>query len=262
MSELLPNGKKHVSYSEVRNWIECGWRHYLQQIKKINLDKPSEHLDFGTIVHAACENYLKTRTMDSEKCVMNIVQAWDRKGFPETEKWANWANNIVDDVPAWLDETFPGWETVAAEQNLYENIEGYNAYFKGFVDSIIKVPKGDKYEIWILDWKTAGAGGWSPEKKQDPLTIAQLSLYKYFLKDKYPELFEGAKHVKCGFVLLKKGAKKGKCVELFTVSVGPVTIEKGVKLVKNTVAGMRRGIKLKNRESCKYCSYFETEHCT
>jgi len=72
---LLPTGKAHVSYSEVRSWNECPYRHYLQQIKKINLDKPSEHLDFGTAVHSACEGYLKTRVMDIERCLMDIVAA-------------------------------------------------------------------------------------------------------------------------------------------------------------------------------------------
>ena len=263
MSDLLPSGKQHVSFSEVRNWIECGWRHYLQQIKKINLDKDSEHLDFGTAVHASCENFLKTKVMDVDISLMMIVSAWEKKKFPDVEKWAQWASDSLTEVPAFLDENFPGWETIAAEEALYENIENYNAFFKGFVDSVIKVPKANgKYEIWILDWKTAGAGGWSPEKKRDPLMHAQLSLYKYFLMKKHPELYEGAQYVKCGFVLLKKGAKEGKRVELVPVSIGPVTMEKGLKLVTNTIAGMRRGIKMKNRQSCKYCVYFETEHCS
>jgi hypothetical protein len=260
---LLPTGKPHVSYSEVRNWSECPYRHYLQQIKKINLDKPSEHLDFGTAVHAACEGYLKTRVMDVERCMMDIVAAWDSKGFPQVEKWATWAKNALDEVPAWLDETFPGWETVSAEEALYESIEDRDAYFKGFVDCVIKVPREKSgYDLWVLDWKTAGAGGWRAEKKQDPLTLAQIALYKSYLMNKHKDLYDGARYVKCGYVLLKKGAKPGKCVELFTVSVGPVAMQKANKLVSNTIAGMRKGTKIKNRQSCQYCPYLNTEHCT
>ena len=141
MSDLLPNGKQHVSFSEVRNWIECGWRHYLQQIKKINLDKDSEHLDFGTAVHASCENFLKTRTMDVDISLMMIVSAWEKKKFPDVEKWAQWASDSLGEVPNFLETNFPGWETISAEEPLYENVENHNAYFKGFVDSVIKVPK-------------------------------------------------------------------------------------------------------------------------
>lgn len=261
--ELLPTGKKHVSYSEVRNWTECPWRHKLQQIDKINLDKPSEHLDFGTAVHSACEGYLKTKTMDVDSCLMQIVSAWDDKKFPELEKWAQWASDCLNDVPAWMEETFPGWETVSAEEPLYEMIEGKGAYFKGFVDCVIKAPhpKGG-YELWVIDWKTAGSGGWTMDKKRNPLTLAQVALYKSFLLQKHKELFEGARYVKCGYILLKKGAKQGKRIELFSVSVGPVAMEKANKLVTNAINGIKKGVKIKNRQSCQYCPFLNTEHCT
>jgi len=113
-----------------------------------------------------------------------------------------------------------------------------------------------------MDWKTAGAGGWRAEKKQDPLTLAQVALYKSYLMNKHKDLFDGARYVKCGYVLLKKGAKAGKRVELFSVSVGPVAMQKANKLVSNTIAGMRKGVKIKNRQSCTYCPYLNTEHCT
>jgi hypothetical protein len=80
--------------------------------------------------------------------------------------------------------------------------------------------------------------------------------------NKHKELYDGARYVKCGYVLLKKGAKEGKRVELFTVSVGPVAMQKANKLVSNTIAGMRRGVRIKNRQSCQYCPYLNTEHCT
>lgn len=260
----MPTGKKHVSYSEVRNWVECPWRHKLQQIDKINIDKPSEHLDFGTAVHSSCEEYLKTKVMNVESCLMKIVAAWDEKKFPELEKWAQWASDCLSEIPTWMEETFPGWETVSAEEPLYEEIEGRGAYFKGFVDCVIKVPhaKGTGYDLWVLDWKTSGAGGWTLDKKKNPLTLAQVALYKSFLLKKHKELFEGAKYVKCGYILLKKGAKQGKRIELFSVSVGPVAMEKANKLVTNAVSGIKKGIKIKNRQSCQYCPFLNTEYCT
>ena len=260
--KLLPTGKPHVSYSEVRVWTECPYRHKLEQIDKIGTFVPSEHLDFGTAVHSSCEHYLKTRVMDTDIALMKIVSAWDANKFPELEKWAQWAKNALDEVPAWLDSEFPGWETVSAEEALYEEVEGRDAYFKGFVDCLIKVPHAKGYDLWVMDWKTAGAGGWSPDKKRDKLVLAQVALYKSYLMKKHSELFEGARYVKCGYVLLKKGAKPGKRVELFPVSVGPVAMEKANKFVSNAIAGMRKGLQIKNRQSCKYCPFLNTEHCT
>ena len=65
-----------------------------------------------------------------------------------------------------------------------------------------------------------------------------------------------------GFIANGKGAKQGKRVELFSVSVGPVAMEKANKLVSNAITGMRKGMQLKNRQSCQYCPYLNTEHCT
>ena len=56
---MFPTGKEHISYSEIRNWKECAYRHKLQQIDKIDLFKPSPYLDFGTNVHEGCELLLK-----------------------------------------------------------------------------------------------------------------------------------------------------------------------------------------------------------
>ena len=67
----------------------------------------------------------------------NIRAAWEKNGFddPEwvkkqpgwykyhpVEEWCTWASNMWDDVPKFLDETFPGWESVSAEEQLYESI--------------------------------------------------------------------------------------------------------------------------------------------
>jgi predicted RecB family nuclease len=54
-----------------------------------------------------------------------------------------------------FDETFPEWEAVDAEHQLYEAVENHPHAFKGFIDAIIKT-KGKKGETlyWILDHKT------------------------------------------------------------------------------------------------------------
>lgn len=260
MNTNFPTGKPHVSYSEIRTWKECSWKHKKFHIEKIDLGTPSPYLFFGTIVHAACEEYLKTRVMHDDIAITSIRDAWKNNNFEGVEEWVTHAQNIMADIPAFLDETFPGWECVSAEEALYESVTTHDMHFKGFVDGILRVPvKGEKHKYWMIDWKTSGPGGWRVEKQRDFLVQAQLALYKHhWSKKKDLE----SKDVACGFVLLKKGAKPGKTCQLIEMSAGPKVMEKAVKLMTDMIASVRRGIAIKNRLSCTYCEYKGTQHCT
>ena len=275
MNEEFPTGKGHVSYSEVRCWKECSYRHKLQYIDKIDTFRPSPYLDFGTAVHEGCESFLTTGTIPRAQLLKNICAAWKEHGFDNPEwvkkqpgwykyhpvdEWCAWASAMWDDVPKFLDETFPGWEVVAAEEQLYESIYKRDLNFKGFIDAVIKVPrKNGTFKYWILDWKTSKSYGWDRRKKRDPLTLAQIILYKHYWAAKNNiEL----KDIGCGFVLLKRGGTPGKVCELFKVSSGPKSAEKANKMVSSMVTMVRRGMFLKNRESCTFCDYHDTPHCT
>lgn len=279
----FPTKKPHVSYSEVRTWKECSWRHKLQQIDKLSMFEESPFLDFGTIVHEACEHFLKTRELQLDKMEADLRAAWVEKGFDSPEyienkrllaeskgnkvyphdyidSWVSWARNMITDLPAFMDKTFPGWEYVAAEQELYENIPNDEMKFKGFIDGIIKVPtpRGG-WRGWIIDWKTAPAWGWHSNKKRDPLVTNQLALYKNYWTRKYNV---NPKDIHCGFVLLKRNAQPGSVCELVKVSVGPKAAAKADKMVSDMLAAVRRKLFFKNRDACKYCEFLDTEHCT
>jgi len=267
--EKLPTGKPHVSVSEMKDWKECSFRHKLKFIDKVGEDIPGVHMDFGTAIHAACENYVKTRVMDKKIFLVKLKELWTQNGpkakkpdeyTPET--FASFGKEgiaILADVPAWLDETFPGWEYVDAEHFLYEPLEGTRHAFKGYIDCIIRAPgpKG-KSLIWLIDWKTT-SWGWNNWKKNDDLVRAQLVLYKNFWSVKTAT---DPKDVRCGFVLLKRSAKPGKHCELVTISVGDVTTGKSLKVINNMISSVKKGIAIKNRESCMYCDYYTTPHCT
>lgn len=259
--ELLPTGKPHISFSELRDWKECSFRHKLKHVKKIDLGKPGAAMDFGTAVHASCEKYLSTLVMDPEIAIDYLKEAWATHSFPPADlpKAILEAHSILSDVPTWLDKEFPNWEYIDAEHQLYESVEGYPHAFKGFIDGVIKT-KGKRGEdlVWLLDWKTTG-WGWAKEKKADPLVRSQLVLYKNYWSSKTGT---NPKNVRCGFVLLKRSAKPGKHCELIPVSVGDVTTKRTLKVVNNMLSSVKRGIALKDRGSCKFCDYYNTEHCT
>lgn len=273
----FPTDKPHISFSEIKNWKECPYRHKLLYIDKIDTFQESPYLHFGTAVHEGCESLLETQTVDEKKILTEMKEAWKKADFenPEwyskqpgwykhqpVEVWETWAKNSWGDILEFLNTEFPGWSCFNAEEDLYENIPEIEKplYFKGFIDGVLKVPKkrGKGHVYWIIDWKTAGPRGWSRDKKQDLGMTAQLILYKYFWSMKHDIPL---KDIRCGFVLLKRGSKPGKICSLVPVSVGDKTLNKGVKLMKNMIAGVRRGMYLKNRNSCQYCPFLNTEHC-
>ncbi len=279
MKEItFPTEKPHVSFSEVKHWKECPYRHKLLYIDKIDMFEPSPYLDFGTAVHEGCETLLERKDVPKEKLLNDIREAWKKYDFdnPEwvakqpdwykrsyapLEEWCNWAVNMWEEVVPFLDEEFPGWTLHAAEEKLYEPISEKDLSFKGFIDGVIKVPKkrGEGHEYWLIDWKTAGKGGWRSDKKRDFLMQLQLVLYKYYWAQKHSVPHN---QIRCAFITLGRGAKKGKVCQIVKVSAGPKTLVKGVKVLNSMISGVRRKLYLKNRNSCKYCQYYKTEHCS
>jgi hypothetical protein len=167
--------------------------------------------------------------------------------------------SILPDVPKWLDEQFPGWEFIDAEHALYEPLDGFPHAFKGYIDLIIKAPGArGKPVYWLLDWKTT-SWGWSMYKKNDELIRAQLILYKNFWSKKTNT---DPKDIRCGFILLKRTAKPGSHCELVTASVGEVTTGRSLKVINSMVSSVKKGIAIKNRDSCMFCKFYNTPHCT
>ena len=279
---VFPTNKPHISYSEVKNWRECPWRHKLLYIDKLGTFEASVYTEFGTAVHAGAEKYLKTKIIDVpmvhnmidgswkkhrldhpdvvQKAIDSAADSgWTFRHFP-VESWKEWATTILGDLETFMNENFNDWVYLAAEDELYEPIEGEEIKFKGFIDGIIgDVTKRGKKRIWIIDWKTSGPGGWRRDKKQDFLTQAQIASYKIYWSKR--ENID-PKDIRCAFVLLKRESKPGKSISLVPISVGPKMMEKTNKLVSNMVSGVKRGLLIKNRESCKFCEFRATEHCT
>jgi len=272
MSELildqyteLPTGKKHISFSELRDWKDCSYRHKLKYVKKIDLGKPGVMLDFGTATHAAAENFLKTKILDISITTNMLKAMWSEKENVEgyTQKslleFIAQAEAILTELPSWFDQTFPNWEYVDAEHYLYEKVLDHPQAFKGYIDGIIICDgKKGKRVTWLLDWKTT-SWGWTVEKKSDEMVKAQLILYKNYYSIKTNAV---PSQIKCGFVLLKRTAKNGSRCELVPVSVGDVTTKRALKVVTNMLVSVKKGIAVKNRSSCQYCDFKDTEFCT
>jgi len=261
--KLLPTGKQHVSFSEFATWRECSWRHKLLHVDKIGVQKPGHRMDFGTSCHAACESYLKTKVMDVTIATNMLRELWkkneEHEGYNDDtlNEAIQDAERILPTIPEWFDKTFPNWEFIDAEHQLYEGIDARDHAFKGYIDGVVSCDGKRGKVVWLIDWKTT-TWGWSFEKKTSDIVKSQLVFYKYFWSKKSTVPLTD---IRCGFILLKRTASNDFC-ELVTTSVGPETLKKSLKMLDNMIVTVNRGIALKKRESCKYCEFKDTPHCT
>ena len=156
-----------------------------------------------------------------------------------------------------LKREFGEFELLSTEEKLYEPITEYTDKeynFKGFIDVVLKQPDG---RICIIDWKTC-SWGWNARRKAEPITNYQLTLYKHFYCQKHNI---DPKNVDTYFALLKRTAKSNN-VEIFKVTSGEKKIKNSLNLLTKALYNIDNKRFIKNRLSCKYCEFYNTEYCT
>ena len=261
--------RKHISYSELKTWSECAYKHKLVYIDEIKKFLGNEHTAFGTAVHEVCE---KSVLGEIDRSFNSLNECFDSKFLEEikflVEKNVALNKKLIDDmrkqaytllpyiVPA-LKEVFGDYEVISAEEQLYESIDNNEKKYKGFIDLVLKTKDG-KYHI--IDWKTC-SWGWDSRRKSDKMTTYQLSLYKHFFSKKHNiELKDISTH----FALLKRTAKTNKA-EIFEVSNGEKKIQNSLKLLEKAVYNIKNDNFIKNKLSCTAgfgCEFFNTKHCS
>ena len=260
----------HISYSELRIWAECPFKHKLMYIDKIKGFVGNEFTAFGKAVHAVCENaVLPNRHVVAENEVLTDEEYFDLEFLKELQSlkgvvefrpdlisdMRSQAKTLIPQIMPALGEYFEDYEVFSVEERLYEDIPFFDLKpykFKGFIDLVVKV--GDKFHI--IDWKTC-SWGWDSKKKTDKLITYQLTLYKKFWCMKYnidPKLVE------THFALLKRTAKSDN-VELFRVTSGPKKTENAVDLLKRGLFSIVKTTHFKNRMSCDKCEFRKTKNC-
>jgi hypothetical protein len=260
--DLLPTGKCHISFSELSTWNRCKWQHKLRYVDKIDIPSPKPLADFGTAVHLSNENFIKTGVVDPKISEKSIRDFWEKEGHEDVDDFVSASNDILAEIKNAYDIHFPGWKSLDAEQKLFYDIDTYEKkkhLFKGFIDTIIEAPGPRKKQLtWIIDVKTC-FWGWTRQKKQDPDVIRQLVLYKHFYHKKNPHI--NFNDIRCAFLLLKRQAKKGSHCEFMPVSIGEKTVNKHLTVVNNMLHCLNKEIYFKDRYSCEYCLYRDTDWC-
>tara|TARA_B100000085_G_scaffold283356_1_gene313842 strand:- start:11660 stop:12442 length:783 start_codon:yes stop_codon:yes gene_type:complete len=259
------NEIKRISFSELKNWKECPYRHKLIYVDKIPYFSGNEFTAFGTAIHTACEHILPNPETNAlkvfEEVFLEELRILKNEGFTLNNQLVTamrqQAIPICEQILPSVKKYFNNFEIFSIEEELMEDmsdIESYGKKFKGFIDLVIKTPDG-KYHI--IDWKTC-SWGWNQQKKSDQMTTNQLTYYKNYFSKKHN--IETSK-IETYFALLKRTAKKEN-VEIFKTLSGERKTKNALKVLQNAVINIERGVKIKNRLSCKYCKFHNTEHCT
>ena len=174
---------KHISYSELKDWVFCPHYHKKAWIEKVATFEGNEYTAFGSAIHDVCEKKLLKEDID-EKELFQIGFDKRLQDLIEKNIVVNDSNVkdmyvagplILQEIDDALKEYFGDYEVFSSEEMLYVPIENFNIYFKGFVDAVVKV--GDTYHLF--DWKTC-SWGWDSRKKSQKLVSYQLTLYKHF----------------------------------------------------------------------------------
>jgi len=257
VNNLTQNTKDYISYSRYKMFSECGWRFRIVYKDKIPFYSSNEFTAFGTAVHATCENVLfGNNQIEPEKYFVEQF-AESRKEIENpndelAEQMLSQGATILPQVQGAVKDLFGDYEVVATEEELLEPISD-DLDFKGYIDMVLKTPDG-KYHI--LDWKTC-SWGWNAQKKSSKLMTYQLTLYKKYFCQKHNI---DPNNVETYFGLLKRTPKKNN-VEIFRVTSGNKKTENALKSLNNFVYNVEKGLYFKNRLSCRYCSFYKTEHC-
>lgn len=261
MSQQKSN--KKISFSELKIWNDCAFRHKLSYIDKISGFVGNEYTAFGKAVHTVCESLVLDESIDTQaEFKKNFVS--EIKSLPNFKSinkklvvdMSLQAKDLFDFIIPELKQYFGKYEVFKIEEPLFEEIIEFNTdyNFKGFVDLILKTQDG-KYHV--IDWKTC-SWGWKADKKSDSMTSYQLSLYKNYFSNKYNI---EPNDIRTHFALLKRTAKSKK-VEIFEVTNGKKRVSNAVELLNKAITNINNKNYIKNRLSCGYCEFHKTSHCT
>lgn len=250
----------HISFSALKIFQECAYKYKLNYIDDKRKFTGNEFTAFGTALHEACERKVVDVSLDAvqifrDKFVEELAKLppADESTAPLREQMRDQGETLSGLILDALQAYFGSFRVVSAEEELLLPLDGTNFEFKGYVDLILQTDDG-KYHI--IDHKSC-SWGWGLDRRNDPMTNYQLTLYKHFfskVKNVDPKMVE------THFCLLKRTAKKNQ-VELFRITSGPKKVDNALKVLNNAVYNIEKGNFPKNKLNCKYCEFYKTEEC-
>jgi len=250
---------KHISYSELKIWNECPYKHKLMYIDRVRGFVGNEFTAFGRAIHELCE-FSIVGILEDQEDFFNLAFERELAAISLEEnklitEMRTQAKALIPNIIPEVKKIFGEYEVFSVEEKLYVNVNDVDLDYKmkGFIDLVLKTEDG-KYHI--IDWKTC-SWGWDAEKRSSRMITYQLTLYKKFFCQKHnidPSLVE------THFALLKRTAKKDH-VEIFRVTSGPRKTKNATDLLVRALKHISKKNHVKDRRSCSRCEFYKTEHC-
>ena len=121
----------HISYSELKIWAECPFKHKLMYIDKIRGFIGNEYTAFGGAVHSLCENIIVGEISNSE--YEEFFQQSFREELHKIEitkpelvlEMLEQAKNISPEIIPAVQEHFGNYQVISVEERLFENIQDF-----------------------------------------------------------------------------------------------------------------------------------------
>jgi len=257
--------RSHISFSELKIWNECPYKHKLVYKDKIKEFLGNEYTAFGTAIHYVCEKAVMDEPSKNLDYIFHEKFLEEVKLLKENNVDINHkmisqmreqSKNIIDYIIPALKECFNKFEVISVEEQLFIPIKDTNLMFKGFIDLVLKTSDG-KYHV--IDWKSC-SWGWDSRKKADRMITYQLTFYKHFFAEKHNI---DPKNIETHFALLKRTAKSNN-VEIFRVTSAAKKTENALNLLNKATYNIVNNNHVKNRLSCTTgygCEFYKTQYC-
>jgi predicted nucleic-acid-binding Zn-ribbon protein len=280
---------KSISHSQFTAYNECNLKWKLRYIDKLSLSGGNIHTLFGSAMHTVLQEYLTTMynksIVEAEKLKLdvmlkeqmikefNIIRArW--KMIPCEQKdmveFYQDGVEIIKHFKKHRNKYFmkKNYELVGVEVPIFMNIQE-GVQLKSFLDVVIRNKVSGR--ITIIDLKTATRGWWDYQKK-DFYKKSQLLMYKQFYSEKFDVSLD---KIDVYFLILKrKIAKKSDFpisrLQKFEPAHGKPSVNKTMKafhefreLIFDSKGEYRtdRDYAAKPGSACKFCEFYDTEHC-
>ena len=177
-----------LSYSSIDNYYKCGFRFYLNNILKLNLDDDTFMLDIGNLFHymlSICFNSNFNLKEESNQYLENLNKEYSSKEKFFIEKLLKDLDFIITTIKE--QTKYISLDESMYEQKIYlDKSNDIKITFSGIVDKVLyKEQNGIKYAI-VIDYKT-GNPSTSLSMIKDGINL-QLPIYLYLLEEKYKDI--------------------------------------------------------------------------
>ena len=254
---------KTVSFSSLGDLHRCAFSFKLARIDGIYLSTSSIDTIFGTLVHQCCQNILRYK--DELKEIAVFERSWKKfRGIfknhidvKAAEKLQVAGVNALKLIRPFVEKEYgEDYEVLSVEEELLENLEGFEQKFKAFVDIVILSKKHER--LVIADLKTCKTA-YMFRKNAGIEKERQLVLYKHFYCKKHgiePEDLDVA------FILLEKDPNSKNPVQMHKITSGSVKVTNHLKFVDKSLTDLNcLEIFPKNRLGCRFCPFKASGHC-